>query len=77
MPLLQNVAPPTSAFAMPLHKEEKKKRNADTKDFFKKPSPSYSTGLLEKQLRSLTSLLSQASLFLSVVPVHSLRLRSL
>lgn len=25
MPLLQNVAPPTSAFAMPLHREEKKK----------------------------------------------------
>lgn len=49
----------------------------DKKHFFKKPSPSYSTGLLKKQLRSLTSLLSQASLFLSVVPVHSLRLRSL
>lgn len=32
-------------------------------------------GLLEKQLRSLTSLLSQASLFLSVVSVPSLRLR--
>lgn len=29
MPLLQNVAPPTSAFAVPLHREEKKKRNTD------------------------------------------------